>query len=200
MKETAVSATPCAVRTGSLLHCAPWVEVTLLFCSKIMIQTAATPLSQGSTALSTGRIAFIQSSWHEHIVNQGRDAFLAEISRLGVASEALEVFKVPGAFEIPLHAKKLARTGRYAAIVACGFVVNGGIYRHDFVADAVVSGLMTVQLETGVPVFSVVLTPLHFHEHDEHQQFFATHFITKGVEAARACVQTIASLQAIEAQ
>lgn len=133
-------------------------------------------------------------------MNQGRDAFLAEITRLGLPSESLEVYRVPGAFEIPLHAKKLARTGRYAAIVACGFVVNGGIYRHDFVADAVVSGLMTVQLDTGVPVFSVVLTPLHFHAHDDHHQFFASHFVTKGKEAAQACLQTLASLRAIEAQ
>lgn len=152
-----------------------------------------------STDTSSTRIAFIQSSWHKDIVNQGRDAFLAEMERLCTPPETVEVFKVPGAFEIPLHAQKLARTGRYAAIVACGFVVNGGIYRHDFVADAVISGLMKVQLETDVPVFSVVLTPLHFHEHSDHQQFFATHFVTKGIEAARACVQTVESLRAIEA-
>ncbi len=162
-----------------------------------MVHTAIT--SRAPTDTSTARIAFIQSSWHEDIVNQGRDAFLTEMERLGTPPETVEVFKVPGAFEIPLHAQKLARTGRYAAIVACGFVVNGGIYRHDFVADAVISGLMKVQLDSGVPVFSVVLTPLHFHEHDDHQQFFANHFVTKGTEAARACVQTIGSLQAIEA-
>lgn len=164
-----------------------------------MIQTAASAPTTYASSFPSPRIAFIQSGWHEDIVNQGRDAFLAEASRLGMPTGAVEIFKVPGAFEIPLHAKKLARTGRYDAVVACGFVVNGGIYRHDFVADAVVSGLMSVQLETGVPVFSVVLTPLHFHEHPEHQQFFATHFVTKGVEAARACVQTLESLQAIEA-
>ncbi|MES2950330.1 MAG: 6,7-dimethyl-8-ribityllumazine synthase [Pseudomonadota bacterium] len=155
--------------------------------------------SDAPAGTSAPRIAFIQSSWHEDIVNQGRDAFQAEMERLGTPHGTVELFKVPGAFEIPLHAQKLARTGRYAAIVACGFVVNGGIYRHDFVADAVISGLMKVQLESSVPVFSVVLTPLHFHEHSDHQQFFATHFVTKGMEAARACVQTVESLQAIEA-
>jgi 6,7-dimethyl-8-ribityllumazine synthase len=160
-----------------------------------MVHSVISP--PGSTDTSSTRIAFIQSSWHEDIVNQGRDAFLAEMQRLGTPPETVNVFKVPGAFEIPLHAQKLARTGRYAAIVACGFVVNGGIYRHDFVADAVISGLMKVQLETDVPVFSVVLTPWHFHEHSDHQQFFATHFVTKGIEAARACVQTVESLQAI---
>ncbi|MBU0589650.1 MAG: 6,7-dimethyl-8-ribityllumazine synthase [Gammaproteobacteria bacterium] len=148
---------------------------------------------------SAMRVAFIQSGWHDDIVNQGRDAFLAEMERMGNPPEALEVFKVPGAFEIPLHAKRLAATGRFDAIVACGFVVNGGIYRHEFVAEAVINGLMSVQLETGVPVFSVVLTPLQFHEHHEHQRFFYEHFVTKGAEAARACVQTVESLWAIEA-
>ncbi|MFP3562323.1 6,7-dimethyl-8-ribityllumazine synthase, partial [Paraburkholderia sp. SIMBA_049] len=76
-----------------------------------------------------------------------------------------------GAFEIPLHAKRLAQTGRYAGIVAAGLVVDGGIYRHDFVATAVIDGLMQVQLETGTPVFSVVLTPHHFHG-EEHVKYF----------------------------
>src|SRR3546814_13025891 len=87
-----------------------------------------------------------------------------------VPSGSISLFEVPGAFEIPLHAKKLAQTGRYAAIVACGFVVDGGIYRHEFVADAVIGALMAVQLETEVTVISAVLTPQHFHENDERSE------------------------------
>ena len=63
-------------------------------------------------------------------------------------------------------------------------------------AEAVVSGLMSVQLETDVPVLSVVLTPMNFHDSQEHQRFFAEHFVVKGTEAARACMQTVATLQA----
>ncbi len=143
------------------------------------------------------KIAFLQSCWHSDIVNRGRDAFLAQMKRLGTAKKDIDVVEVPGAFELPLLAKKLAQSGRYAAVVACGFVVNGGIYRHEFVADAVVSGLMQVQLESGVPVFSVVLTPLNFHESEEHLRFFAEHFVVKGAEAARACVQTLAAHQQV---
>ena len=145
------------------------------------------------------RLAFIQSGWHSDIVNQGRDAFLAEVKRQGVKRSNVDTLEVPGAFELPLLAKNLAQSGYYAAVVACGFVVNGGIYRHEFVADAVVSGLMRVQLETGVPVFSVVLTPLHYHESDEHQKFFRDHFVVKGTEAARACLQTLAAHRSAEA-
>ncbi len=149
--------------------------------------------SKKTAAAKAPRLAFLQSSWHSDIVTQGRDAFLAEIKRQGLSPKMVDVLEVPGAFELPLLAQKMARSGRYAAVVACGFVVNGGIYRHEFVADAVVSGLMQVQLDTGVPVFSVVLTPLNFHESKEHHKYFLEHFVVKGGEAARACMQTLAA-------
>jgi 6,7-dimethyl-8-ribityllumazine synthase len=149
------------------------------------------PLGEQSPPL---RLAFVQSMWHEEIVDRCRDSFLVEIAALGIAEDQIDVFCVPGSFEIPLHAKRLATTGLYAAIVGAGFVIDGGIYRHEFVAEAVINGLMRVQLDTDVPVISVVLTPHHFHEHDEHASFFAEHFRVKGVEAARACATTIRSL------
>ena len=77
-----------------------------------------------------------------------------------------------------------------AVIVAAGLIVDGGIYRHDFVARSVLDGLMRVQLDTEVPVLSVVLTPHHFHEHGEHRAFFAEHFRVKGAEAAEACARS----------
>lgn len=145
------------------------------------------------------RFCFIHASWHADIVNKGRDAFVAEMASQGVLRENIELYEVPGAFEIPLHAQQLARSGRYAAIVACGLVVDGGIYRHEFVADAVISGLMRVQLDTGIPVFSAVLTPQHFHEHEEHRRFFAEHLVVKGKEVAEACLRTLASLRQVQA-
>jgi 6,7-dimethyl-8-ribityllumazine synthase len=140
------------------------------------------------------RLAFVQSTWHEEIVDQCRDSFLEEIATLGVTGDRIDLYHVPGSFEIPLHTQRLAATGLYGAIVGAGFVVDGGIYRHEFVADAVVNGLMRVQLDTDTPVISVVLTPHHFHEHGTHASFFAEHFRVKGVEAARACARTISSL------
>ena len=145
------------------------------------------------------RLAFIAAHWHADIVQQARLGFVAELQALGVAADRIDVFEVPGAFEIPLFAKRLAMTGRYAGVAGGALVVDGGIYRHDFVSAAVVNGLMTVQLETGVPMFSVVLTPHHFHEHAEHQQFFHQHFQVKGREAAQACIHAIAGLRAIAA-
>ena len=142
------------------------------------------------------RIAVISASWHADIVGQARQSMLAEFECSAAPPGRVDQYEVPGAFEIPLLAKTLAASGRYDAIVACGLVVNGGIYRHEFVGAAVIDGLMRVQLDTGVPVLSAVLTPRDFHEHEDHHRFFAEHFVKKGAEVARACLAAVAGLRA----
>ena len=146
---------------------------------------------------TTKRIAFVQACWHREIVDQGRDSFVAEIGRHGMSPDQIDFYEVPGSLEIPLQAKLLAKTGKYATIVAAGFVVNGGIYRHEFVAQTVIDALMRVQLDTEVPIISLVLTPQNYHEHDAHQQFFHEHFKIKGAEAAVACVKTLENLRKV---
>jgi 6,7-dimethyl-8-ribityllumazine synthase len=154
--------------------------------SKSPKAAAAAPPWPGDT-----RVAVISSTWHADIVAHAREALIDELARHELPPARVELYDVPGAFEIPLLAQKLAKSGRYAAIVACGLVVDGGIYRHDFVAGAVIHGLMRVGLDTGVPVLSVVLTPQAFHEHEEHRRFFAEHFVKKGREAADACLKLL---------
>ncbi|MFT4266070.1 MAG: 6,7-dimethyl-8-ribityllumazine synthase [Xenophilus sp.] len=165
-----------------------------------MSQLNDLPLTSLSNAAGGDkRIALVEAQWHAEIVHQARDAFLAEMARRGVPRERIDILDVPGAFEIPLHAKRLALSGRYAAVVCCALVVDGGIYRHEFVASTVVSSLMSLQLDTGVPMISAVLTPHHFHEHVEHRKYFQRHFAVKGTEAAEACVKTIEGLHRIDA-
>lgn len=142
------------------------------------------------------RIAIVAAQWHAEIVEQAVSAFLERLAELGI--DQVDVYRVPGAFEIPLHAQRLARTGRYEAIATSALVVDGGIYRHDFVAGSVVDALMRVQLATDVPVFSAVLTPHHFHEHDEHLEYFRRHFSVKGRELAEAVSATVQSLATID--
>jgi 6,7-dimethyl-8-ribityllumazine synthase len=146
------------------------------------------------------RIAFVQSCWHREIVAECRVAFLQEIEVRGIAPSQVDLFEVPGAFEIPLHAQLLAKTRRYTGIVAAGLVVDGGIYRHDFVAGTVINALMDVQLRTEVPVFSAVLTPQQFHEHATHFEFFRKHFAIKGIEVAEACANTLHALERLGGQ
>lgn len=129
------------------------------------------------------RYAFVKANWHSEIVDQALVGFTSIIP-----AGAVDVFDVPGAFEMPLLARDLAATGRYSAIACAALVVDGGIYRHDFVAQAVVDGLMRAGLDTGVPVLSVSLTPHHFHETDHHLTIFREHFVQKGREAAEAAL------------
>lgn len=129
------------------------------------------------------KYAFIKANWHAEIVDQALAGFCEIINASDV-----EVFDVPGAFEMPLLAQELARTSRYDAIACAALVVDGGIYRHDFVAQAVVTGLMQAGLATGVPVLSVSLTPHHFQETTHHMDIFRDHFVKKGREAAQAAL------------
>lgn len=147
-----------------------------------------------SASTHSARIAFIRADWHGDIVENCHASFLATLTEHGFSAEQVETFTVPGVFEIPLQAKLLAKSGRYGAVVASGFVVDGGIYRHDFVSTAVIDALMALQMAQEVPVISAVLTPHHFHEHDAHLSFFREHFVTKGREAGEACLKTLENL------
>ena len=129
------------------------------------------------------RYAFIKAAWHNQIVDRALDGFCEVIDQTQV-----DVFDVPGAFEMPLLARDLANTGRYAAVTAAALVVDGGIYRHDFVAGAVVDGLMRAGMDSGVPVLSVSLTPHHFQDTNHHNAIYAAHFVDKGREAAQSAL------------
>ncbi len=130
------------------------------------------------------RYAFVKANWHSDIVDRALDGFLELIP-----ADQVDVFDVPGAFEMPLLARDLAQTGRYAAVACAAFVVDGGIYRHDFVAQTVVDGLMRAGLDSGVPVLSVSLTPHQYQETDHHNAIYRAHFIEKGREAAHAALK-----------
>lgn len=166
-----------------------------------MNQTLTPSQSSHATqaALATARIAIVSANWHSDIVHQARNAAAARLQTLGAAPARIHQVEVPGAFEIPLMAQKLAQSGQFDAVIGCAIIVNGGIYHHDFVSAAVVEALMRVQLDTGVPVFSVALTPHNFQPSDELQGFFHAHFVKKGEEAANACAETLAAHAAVDA-
>lgn len=129
------------------------------------------------------RYAFIKANWHDNIVREALTGF----SQL-IPLDQIDVFDVPGAFEMPLLARDLAQSGRYCAVAAAAFVVDGGIYRHEFVAQAVVDGLMRAGMDSGVPVLSVSLTPHQFQETTHHVAIYKEHFVQKGREAAEAAL------------
>ncbi len=181
-KRSRSSRVPTGARVDDL--CVPWFVNFNLW--RIMTQTTTSAPHIGQL-----RIAIISAKWHHEIVERSRDSATNRLVSAGVDRGCIRHFEVPGAFEIPFLAQRLARSGEFDAIIGCALVVNGGIYRHDFVASAVIDGLMRVQLDHDVPVFSAVLTPHNFHDHSVHQEFFAEHFDHKGAEVANAVIATL---------
>ncbi len=113
---------------------------------------------EGDFTAPRGRIALLASRFNDlvvaRLVEGARDALL----RHGVADEQLTLVRVPGAFELPLTADKLAASGRYAAIIALGCVIRGDTAHFDYVAGGAANGLMQVSLDHGLPVGFGVLT------------------------------------------
>lgn len=141
------------------------------------------------------RFAYVQARWHADIVDRAFDGF----SQI-IPADQVDVFDVPGAFEMPLMARDLALTGQYDVIICAALVVDGGIYRHDFVASAVVDGLMRAGLDAGVPVLSVSLTPHHLQETQHHLEIYRAHFVEKGHEAAQAALRIVEVRRALQKQ
>src|SRR5258705_2357657 len=92
------------------------------------------------------RVAFVQSAWHREVIEQCRLAFLAEIEERGIERARIDLFEVPGSFEIPLHVQLLAKTRRYTAIVAAGLLVDD-----EYIAENRITALMGGQPRTQMP-------------------------------------------------
>ena len=126
-------------------------------------------------------VAIVAARFNGEITNKLLESALAELDQAGVRREAITVMPVPGAFELPLAAMALAKTRRFACVVAIGCIVRGETPHFDFIASEAASGLQLAALETGVPVAFGVLTV------DMVEQAEAR--ISKGGEAVRTALE-----------
>lgn len=147
------------------------------------------------------KIAYIQAQWHADVTANAKTIFIETLEAHGYDLEQIDFFEAPGSLEIPLLAQKLAETGRYQAVACSGFVVDGGIYRHEFVAHAILQGITNASLKTGIPILSAILTPQDMFAEDgsnpDQHHFFKEHMNIKGKELAEATHQMINTLQKI---
>jgi len=104
------------------------------------------------------RFGIIVSRFNDFICDRLLGGALDALKRNGADEDAIDIFKVPGAFEIPLMAKKAAGSGRYDAVICLGAVIRGSTPHFDYVANEVSKGVATVSLETNIPVTFGVLT------------------------------------------
>jgi 6,7-dimethyl-8-ribityllumazine synthase len=151
--------------------------------AKSELQTGRAPTLDGSGL----RVAVVVARFNDVLTGALLDACRKELDQLGVAEFREEW--VPGAFELPLAAKRFAASGRYDAVVAIGAVVRGDTPHFDYVAGECAAGLMRAQLETGVPVVFGVLTT------DTVEQ--AQVRLDKGAEFAATAVEMATLLKSI---
>jgi len=114
-------------------------------------------MTRNQTRPQQTRVALIRARWHAEIVDEAAVAFADEIGRLSQGTVAVDLFDVPGAFEIPLVASRMARSGRYDAVICLGAVIRGETTHFELVATEAARGIAQVALETGVPVIFEVL-------------------------------------------
>ena len=134
------------------------------------------------------RFAIIASRWNPGIVDALIDGARRAFAEAGVAETAIDLLRVPGAWEIPLAAEKLALTDRYAAIIALGCVVRGETRHYEHVADGCAHGLMRVALDHGVAVLNGVLA---VERHEDAQARAGGAHGNKGADVAVAAMEIV---------
>ncbi|WP_082074836.1 6,7-dimethyl-8-ribityllumazine synthase [Martelella endophytica] len=142
------------------------------------------------------RIAIVISRFNEKVTTGLLNGAKAELAERGAPVAEADIFDVPGAFEIPLVAKKLAHTGKFAGVVCIGAVIKGETAHFEYISEAAAHGLMQVSLDTEIPVTFGILTT-----YTAEQAFArcADDSHNKGREAAAACVEALAALAKVAA-
>ena len=132
------------------------------------------------------RFAIVASRWNDFISSRLVDGALDAFERLGVAEKDVEIYKVPGAFEIPLLAQKIAASGKFAAVACVGTIIRGQTPHFEYIAAEVARGIGQAALQTGVPVVFGVITADNM---DQAIERAGVKLGNKGFEAATVAVE-----------
>ena len=148
---------------------------------------------EGKLSAAGLRFALIVSRFNDFIVGRLQDGAIDAIVRHGGDEKNIEIIKVPGAFEIPLIAKKAAKSGKYDAVICLGAVIRGATPHFDYVAAEVSKGIATVGLETEIPITFGVLTTDNIEQAIERA---GSKSGNKGWDAAASAIEMVSLLKA----
>jgi 6,7-dimethyl-8-ribityllumazine synthase len=148
---------------------------------------------EGQRAVAGAKIAIVASRYNDDIVERLVQGCVATLTADGVAAENITLTRVPGAFELPVAAARLARRGRYAAIIALGAVIRGETPHFEYICRECAAGLSRVATETGIPVSFGVLTVDNLKQAEARCRGKGN----KGGEAAHAALEMISLLRKI---
>lgn len=150
---------------------------------------------QGLLTATGFRFAIVVARWNDFLTSKLTEGAIDALERLGAEEDAVEIFKVPGAFEIPLAAQKVAGSGRFDAVICIGVVIRGETPHFDYVAGEAAKGVTNASVQTGIPVlFGVVTT-------DTLEQAINRAGVkagNKGFEAAMAAVELVNLYQTMD--
>lgn len=149
---------------------------------------------EGLLTVTNEKFCIIVSRFNEFIGGKLLSGAIDELKRHGVEDSNIDVVWCPGAFEIPLLAKKCAKTGKYSAIITLGAVIKGSTSHYDYVCAEVSKGVAAVSLETGLPVIFGVLTTENLEQAIERA---GTKSGNKGADAAKSAIEMANLVKAI---
>jgi 6,7-dimethyl-8-ribityllumazine synthase len=134
------------------------------------------------------RFAIVASRWNDSLVSRLVDGALEALKEALVADEAIQIYRVPGSFELPLCALKAAGSGKFDVVICLGVVIRGETPHFDFVAAEAARGISEVGLKTGVPAMFGVITANNVEQANARA---GTKHDNKGYEAALAAVEVV---------
>jgi len=134
------------------------------------------------------RFAIVASRWNDFLTSRLVEGALDGLERLGAEEKSVELFKVPGSFEIPLLARKLAASGQWDAVVCVGTIIRGETPHFEYIASEVTKGIAQAGMETGVPVVYGIVTADTLEQAIDRAGVKAGN---KGFEAAMSAVELV---------
>jgi len=152
---------------------------------------------EGNLVPKSVRIAIVVTRFNEFITSKLLAGAMDALKRHEVSEDAIEIVWVPGAFEIPLIASKLAKSEKYDAVICLGAVIRGATTHYDYVCSEVSKGIASVSLKTGVPVMFGILTTENIEQAIERA---GTKAGNKGYDCAIGAIEMINLVKQIEAK
>lgn len=143
---------------------------------------------QGRLNAEGFRFAIVASRWNDFLTSRLIEGALDALERLGADEKSVELFKVPGSFEIPLLARKLAASGKWDAVICLGTIIRGETPHFEYIASEVTKGIAQAGMETGVPVIYGIVTADTLEQAIDRAGVKAGN---KGFEAAMSAVELV---------
>jgi len=154
-----------------------------------------TELNRGDISAEGFRFAIVVSRWNDTLTSKLADGAVDALTSVGAGEDSIEIFHVPGAFELPLACLKAAETGDFDAVISLGVVIRGDTPHFDYVAGQAAAGILQASMQSGVPVMFGVITVDYLQQAVDRTGEKADN---KGYEAAMSAVEMVSMFREMD--